>query len=221
MPPSPTRGTERATHAAEPDLGLERLVFFSDAVIAIAITLLVIELHVPEIAPGRAVEELPGRLLELAPQMRSFVISFLVIGLQWFAHHRMFRAIVRYDRRLLWINLLFLLGVAFLPFPTALLGRYGDTQIAVLFYALSVIAVTLMKLWLWWYATSAHRLVERSLSKHAIRRELWRNVDTLIVFPVSIAISFVSPSLAIYSWLLLVPVSWAARRLSASTGWPK
>jgi len=94
---------------------LDRIVFFSDAVFAIAITLLVLDIQVPEI-PERLVDErLPERLLELWPKYLSYVLSFLVILMYWMAHHSTFTAIKRYDRGLIWLNSLFLMCVAFLP----------------------------------------------------------------------------------------------------------
>ena len=96
---------------------LERLVFFSDAVIAIAITLLVVTLAIPE-----ATENVGDALLDRWPQMLSYVLSFLVIGVFWMAHHRIFRYVATIDQRLIWLNLLFLMCVAFIPFPTAVLG---------------------------------------------------------------------------------------------------
>jgi hypothetical protein len=106
-------------------LAFERLVFFSDAVFAIAITLLVIEIRLPEgtaIADGRA---LLAALSSLLPRYLGFLVSFVVVGSFWLSHHRLFRSVRGFDERLLLLDLLFLLFVAFIPFPTAVLGRYG------------------------------------------------------------------------------------------------
>src|SRR5258707_188668 len=101
------------------ELGLERLIFFSDAVIAIAITLLVLDLRLPE-ASG---ESLAAQLGDLSSSFLSFFMSFAVIGLFWEAHHRLFGFIERYDRTLLWLNLAFLFLIASLPFPTSVLAN--------------------------------------------------------------------------------------------------
>jgi uncharacterized membrane protein len=98
----------------------------SDAVFAIAITLLVLDIRVPEIPERLVVEQLPQRLYELRPKYLSYVLSFVVILMYWMAHHSTFRAIRCYDRVLIWLNSLFLMCIAFLPFPTSLLGEYGD-----------------------------------------------------------------------------------------------
>ena len=101
---------------------LDRTVFFSDAVFAIAMTLLVLDIQVPEIPETLVDERLPERPLGLWPRYLSYVLSFVVILMYWMAHHSTFKAIKRYDKLLIWLNSLFLVCIAFLPFPTSLLG---------------------------------------------------------------------------------------------------
>ena len=101
---------------------LDRLIYFSDAVFAIVMTLLVLEIRVPEVPPSLAAAEVPTKVLALGPKFFSYVLSFLVIGIYWIAHHQTFRYVQSYDRRLLWLNLIFLLSISFIPFPTGLLG---------------------------------------------------------------------------------------------------
>jgi len=119
---------QRARRALNPlsvagNLEYDRVLFFSDAVFAIAITLLVVDIRVPDIVTNTAQElsAAKGRII-------SFAISFLVIGLFWMGHHRLFRYIAALDRRLIFINLLFLGTIAFLPYPTALLFAGGTRQ---------------------------------------------------------------------------------------------
>jgi uncharacterized membrane protein len=183
---------------------LDRIVFFSDAVFAIAITLLVLNIQVPEIPQGLVAEELPSRLLDLWPKYLSYVISFLVILSYWMAHHSVFSAIRGYDRRLIWLNSLFLMCVAFLPFPAASLGEYGDQRLVVVIYAATLAITRLLLTALWWYGSSGHRLVDDDLDLSMIRIFRIRGLAIPLVFFISIAISFVSVSAAIYSWLLLV-----------------
>ncbi len=110
--------------AGKTDHALERLVFFSDAVFAIAITLLVIEIHVPEIAYRAPAQAYWEALAHLAPSLVSFGISFFVIGMFWMGHHRAFSLAGRYHGGVLGWNLLLLGLIAFMPFMTALMGRY-------------------------------------------------------------------------------------------------
>jgi TMEM175 potassium channel family protein len=113
------------------NLEYDRVLFFSDAVFAIAITLLVVDIRVPEVVANAG-----HQLYESRSKILSFVISFLVIGLFWIGHHRLFRYITALDRALIFINLIFLGTIAFLPYPTALLFA-GNTKepAAPVFYA--------------------------------------------------------------------------------------
>src|SRR5712675_1560100 len=104
---------------------LERMILFSDAVFAIAITLLVIEIKVPLIDRHVATDALLLNALdELIPKFIGFFISFFIIGLYWTIHHRMFGYVINYTRRLLWLNLIFLLAVVLMPFSTAFYSEY-------------------------------------------------------------------------------------------------
>jgi uncharacterized membrane protein len=122
----------------EPDalLSFERVVFFSDAVFAIVITLLVLELKVPHLTEHTE-PSLRHALVELLPRVAGFVISFLIIGLMWIEHHRIFRYIADYDGGLLWRNLLLLLCVSFVPFPTALFSENFWSRTAFILYTAS------------------------------------------------------------------------------------
>src|SRR5690606_8165786 len=105
----------------------ERLVFFSDAVFAIAITLLVLEIEVPHLHPGASPSEYWEALGELVPSFLAFLLSFMVIGRFWLSHHQIFGRVAHFDVRLVWPNMLYLLAIAFMPFTTAFMaaGRNG------------------------------------------------------------------------------------------------
>ena len=132
-------------HAGEPDPSLERLVFFSDAVIAIAITLLIIEVHVPHLARTASNDEWIAALIALAPNFLSFAISFLVVGAMWSSHHATMGLVARYSRRLVWPNLHLLMSIAFLPFSTALVAVPATSQVPYAFYAVSLLVASLLK----------------------------------------------------------------------------
>ena len=182
---------------------LDRIVFFSDAVFAIAITLLVLDIRVPDIPTNLAAEELPGRLLDLWPKFFSYMLSFLVIISYWMAHHSIFRGIRGYDRGLMWLNSLFLLCIAFLPFPTALLSEYSDQQLVVVIYAGSLAITRLLLSAVWWYASSKPRLVSTDMDPGMIKAFRTRGLAIPLIFLLSIAISFFSVRAAIFSWALL------------------
>jgi uncharacterized membrane protein len=185
------------------DRELDRIVFFSDAVFAIAITLLVLSIEVPQIPENLVAEELPDQLFDLWRNMLSYVISFLVIFSFWTVHHSIFSSIRGYDRGLLWLNGLFLMAVAFLPFPSALLGEYGDQQLVVAIYAGSMAVTRLLLSAVWWYASIGRRLIVSDLDPGLIRAHHVRGVVIPLIFLISIGISFFSVRAAIYSWVLL------------------
>jgi uncharacterized membrane protein len=118
---------------------LDRLIFFSDAIFAIVMTLLILEIRAPDNVPSNvAATEVPSLVWALWPKFFSYVLSFLVIGTYWISHHQIFRYVRSYDRTLLWLNLVFLLSISFIPFPTDLLGEYGELRFSVIFYAASL-----------------------------------------------------------------------------------
>jgi len=203
----------------EKGVGLERVVFFSDAVFAIAITLLVLDIRVPEI-PGALVDErLPEELAALWPKYLSYVLSFVVITMYWMGHHSIFSYIRGYDRTLMWLNALFLMAIAFLPFPTSLLGEYGEHRLAVVVYAGSLAVARLLLTAVWWYASAGRRLVDRGLSERMVRAHLLRGLAMPAVFVLSIGVSFLSLSAAMYTWGLLVAADLLAQRALRRRGW--
>jgi uncharacterized membrane protein len=105
------------------DLALDRLVFFSDAVFAIAVTLLVLDIRVPSLPREVSVADSWAAFADLTPSFFAFALSFLVIGRFWMGHHERFRSLRHFDQRLMWPNMLYLMAIAFMPFATAFLGR--------------------------------------------------------------------------------------------------
>ncbi len=189
-------------HARE----LERILFFSDAVFAIVMTLLVLDIRVPEVSPVMAAAELPELVLELWPKFFSYVLSFVVISTYWIAHHQTFRYIRSYDRTLLWLNLLFLLSITFIPFPTDLLGEYGNLRFSVIVYAVSVGLARLLLAVVWWYAGRGSIRLSDDLDQETATYNFRRSLAVPALFLLSIGISFLSVDAAIASWLLIFVV---------------
>ena len=190
-------------HWLERGSELERTVFFSDAVFAIAITLLALDIQVPHIPAGSEATLLPGALLGLWPKLFSFLLSFWVVGLYWLAHHRTFHYISGYDRSLLLINLLFLMWVVLLPFSTSLLGEYGDQQIAVIIYAVDVSLIGLSLSWVWWHASRDPRLLDTArVDAREFRYNELQTMAVPLIFVLSIGVSFFSVWATQYFWLL-------------------
>ena len=156
-------------HSSKPrqHLSFERMLFFSDAVFAIAITLLVIEIKVPVLPYGASEGDLGIGLLQSLPKIVGFLVSFLLIGQSWIEHHRICGLMNGYDQGFLWNNLLLLLFVAWLPFATAVLSEFYWLRIALYVYALSFAGLGLTKAFLW---------------RHAVRRNLLdKEVDHVLI----------------------------------------
>jgi uncharacterized membrane protein len=190
-------------------LEYDRVLFFSDAVFAIAITLLIVDLQVPDVAHLDAGEHLRDTL----PQIGGFALSFAVIGLFWIAHHGLFRYIKGLDRSLVLLNLLFLGCIAFLPYPTALLSAAGDQPTATIFYAAAIAAAGLAEAAVWLYAIHIRELALPGVSPAVHRWVLLRIIPTPTVFLLSIPVAITRPALAKYLWLLLFVSALVLRRL--------
>ena len=134
-------------------MGKGRFEAFSDGVFAIAITLLVLEFHLPDPRPGIAEGGLPTALLSLWPQYLVYVASFATIGIMWMNHHSLFHGVQRVTYAINLINLALLLLVAFLPFPTEVLARYGPTHTGVAFYGFVLLLCALAYRGLWYVVT--------------------------------------------------------------------
>jgi uncharacterized membrane protein len=202
--------TEAEERRPEAGKDLDRIIFFSDAVFAIAITILVLDIRVPD---GLSPTELPAVVLGLGPRYVSYLISFLVLAVYWQAHHRAFRPIRSYDGTLVWLNFLFLMAIAFLPFPTSLLGEYSGEQLSVVIYAANAAVASLLLISISWYATSRHRLVGPDIDDEEERIRRLQGLAVPVVFLLSIGVSFFSPMAAMYSWLLLSVTDPLVRRL--------
>ncbi|MFI6335529.1 TMEM175 family protein [Streptomyces sp. NPDC050535] len=183
-------------------IGPERLLFFGDAVFAIAITLLALDVTVPE---GLAHAEVGAALRDALPKMGAYLLSFAVIGALWLAQHALFRLVATLDLRLLSLYLALLAVVAALPFPSRLISEYGGTTAATAFYAATIALATGLLA-----AMAARLLAQPSLAvtdtaPGRVKDSLRRSLSTLGVFATSIPVAFASPTAAKYWWLLAVP----------------
>lgn len=192
-------------------LGFDRLVFFSDAVMAIAITLMALEIRLPEIEPTLISVELPGALRALSPRLFVYFLSFTVIGVYWVLHHRLFRLIHNYDGRLLVLNLLYLMFVALVPASTNALGTYPNEAITVQLYAVSVALMGLAQFAGWYYAQNRAGILVEGVSQNLKRYFNLRILVPPTVFLVSLPIADLSPPLAQLSWALMIPMFFALR----------
>jgi uncharacterized membrane protein len=180
---------------------LERMILFSDAVFAIAITILVIEIRVPEIPKELVTEQ---RLLQsldnLIPKFVGFLISFMIIGLYWQVHHRMFGFVVNYTRRTLWLNLFFLLAVVLMPFSTAFYSEYvlRLLKTPIIVYVANICFLGFMNFFLWKHVTNRKLNLTEGVSREEDLIFSFRSIAVPIVFIVTAIIYFFKPVLAAF-----------------------
>jgi uncharacterized membrane protein len=174
---------------------LDRVNAFSDGVFSIAATLLVLSIDVP----NGSNTALPQELRDLERPVFSYFLSFAVVGIFWFHHHRMLGRLRASDTGFATMNLAFLAFVAFLPAPTELLGRYDNETVPVVVYALNVLIIATLSNRLSAYADRNHLTDRPGPGADAPWLARW---STFIAFGVSIPIAFVAPHEATYFWLL-------------------
>lgn len=182
---------------------MDRTSAFSDAVFAIAMTILVLELHVPQVEPAA----LPSALLGLIPGYLAFALSFFVVGMIWLSHHRKFSVIERFDQNLLRLNLLVLFLVGSLSLPTALLAEFGDQTISAIVYACLICAIGMVMALLWVYAWQ-RGLVDSRVDAGVFRRVLVQSLIIPAAFLLSIPVALLAgPTAAEITWALALPAS--------------
>ncbi len=169
-----------------------RVEALSDGVFAIAMTLMIFNIKVPQIPNERVTAELTLRLLDLWPHFLVYAISFVMLGVYWVGHHNQYRHIRRTNRILLWINNALLLCVSLIPFSTGLVGSYPTHQVSVILYATNLVLVGLALFAHWHYAISRRVLVDQNLDPVLIRLASRRILIGPALLALAIAFSFVS-----------------------------
>ena len=201
--------------AAEDEKGgaehrLDRTLAISDGVFAFAITLLVLDLTVPTIA-GATSADLLNALSADYITFFTYALSFLIASIWWNAHHRNFERIRRSNSTLRWLNLLFLLWIALLPFFTKILSHYENLPLGVILYAVDQAAAGIFLTLIWVYASHNYLLIDKSMKEEAIRYATIRNMVAPIFFLASMGIAFVNPIVATVFWVGMFPVMFIIR----------
>lgn len=198
------------SHSSRRALQLERLIFFSDAVFAIAITLLVIEIKVPALHGAEATEaSLVHAVFLLLPKFLGFLVSFFLIGLYWTRHHFLFGFLTDFTPRLMWLNLLFLLSIVLMPFSTGIFGEYSTPQTLhlktpLIIYVLNICFTGLMLYLLWDYVGKpGHGVADPSLDPAVVKAAKRRALVISLVFAAIMPAAFVNAWFARYIPILL------------------
>lgn len=180
---------------------LERLILFSDAVFAIAITLLVIEIKIPELPPDQISDEhLLNKLGHLIPKFVGFLVSFLLIGQYWIVHHRLFGYVTNFNPRLIWMNIFFLLAIALMPFSTGFYSEYAGLPVMtpVLFYSGNIAMLGLVNFFMWRYVGNPRNEISENLSPLLARYSSMRALTVPVIFIIFSIVYIKAPFVAIF-----------------------
>ena len=178
----------------------ERLEAFSDAVIAIIMTLLAIELGAPHVSEDASFSQYAAAMSPLIPKIASFILSFMMIAIHWVSHHYFFQRIKRAPLGLVWLNMLFLLSISFMPFTTAFLGDHPTAQFPVLLYGVNQLAAALTFLSFRIYATKNKIFINKASAKVMGPSH---SLPAIMIFSLSILLSFLNVYLSLACFLLV------------------
>jgi len=185
---------------------LERLILFSDAVFAIAITLLVIEIKIPEIHEKPVTDNaVLHKLAELIPKFVGFLVSFLLIGQYWIVHHRMFSFVINFTDRLIWLNILFLFAIALMPFSTGFYSEFVLKGVVtpVIFYTANIALLGLANFLMWRYLSNQKNNLTENLTPALAK---YFSLRALTVPTILVIFSFVylfNPTIAFFIPMLI------------------
>jgi uncharacterized membrane protein len=200
--------------------GIDRLLALTDGVVAIALTLLVLQLSVPM---SRTIESNPDSARALwhaldvdGSELTSYLVSFVVIAQFWLVHHRVLRAMRGHSEGLAWRNFSFLLALTLMPFTSDLLGRYGSNPLAITFFGINLVAISLSTQWIFLYAAGHDLMVEDRRSAHDELASRIRVVLMLAVVALSLVLAWTYADLSKYVWLLFLVTPTMANRLAAT-----
>ncbi len=204
----------RADDEDMPDI--DRLLALTDGVVAIALTLLVLQLQVPI---THALTKHPDSARALwhalnpdASEITSYLVSFLVIAQFWMVHHRVLRGMRGHSEGLAWRNFGFLLALTLMPFTSDLIGRYGTNPVAITLFALNLVAISLTTQWIFFYAAHHNMIKDGARSASDERTAQVRVAFVLSIVALSVALAWTAPQLAKFVWLLFLVVPYVAER---------
>lgn len=173
-------------------LGKGRIEALSDGIFATVMTVLVLSLSIPTIV-GSSDSAVTTYLLGLGPTILSYVMSFLILAVFWVRHHNIFHFISRIDNPLIWLNMLFLLSVGFVPFSTELIGRFWNTEVSTIVYGANLIASGVCMQGIWLYSVKNKLLVVDGLDEKVMTRINRRLTGGPILYLAAIVVSLIIP----------------------------
>lgn len=204
---------EHKHHPERKEFQIDRLILFTDAVFAIAITLLIIEIKVPELHGNITEENFWVAIGQLIPKFSGFVLSFFIIGLYWFVHHNMFGFVVNYTSKLIWLNIIFLFSIVLMPFSTAVYSEYSTTEEYLklispfAIYVANMCFIGIMNYILLSYIFNPKNgISEHAPSKETIKYSKIRALTIPVIFVLTLLISYFLPGIG-KLFLFTIPIA--------------
>lgn len=198
--------------------GIDRLLALTDGVVAIALTLLVLQLQVPVTKALKANPDSGGALWHAlgvdGAELTSYLVSFLVIAQFWLVHHRVLRSMRGHSEGLAWRNFAFLLTLTLMPFTSDLIGRYGSNPVAITLFGINLVALSLSTQYIYLYAAGHDLMIEGTRSLHDERAARVRVGFVIMIVGLSVALAWTDPQLAKYAWLLFLVAPTASERIT-------
>lgn len=201
--------SDHLQHELKKEFQLERMILFSDAVFAIAITILALEIKVPAIPRHQATDALLLQSLDdMIGKFFGFFVSFFIIGLYWIIHHRMFGYVVDYDRKLLWLNLIFLMAIVLMPFSTGFYSEFAVRLLKVpaIVYVINIVFLGIMNFALWSYVSNPKNKLAEGIDVSEKKYFTYRAIIVPSVFFVMGIIYFFIKNEYIIYIPLIIPV---------------
>ncbi len=187
----------------------------SDGVFAIVLTILVLELKVPH---GLEHKSLGEAIHELRPTFLAWIVSFLITGMYWVAHRDLFARVRTVNRDLVWLNLLFLLPCALIPFAASVLGEYPDESKAIQVYGIVVIVVSVMRLLLYWFIVRHPALLWPGSVSDRSALGLVLGLVPVVIYVIAIAVGYVSPTVSVILFLSVPALYFLAVTIARDRG---
>lgn len=183
-------------------LGKGRMESLTDGIFATVMTILVLTLSVPIVSGTQLAQSLDASLSNLLPDILSYVASFLILAVMWVSHHSVYHYIRSVNRQMLWFNILFLLTVGFVPFSTALLGKYPLEQVAVMIYGINIVAIALSMQGFLSYGLRSGLIIPEGPGSGIVSLIVGRWRLGVVIYSAAIAVSFVSTEVSVAIYVL-------------------
>lgn len=193
-------------------MATKRIETLVDGIFAIAMTLLVLNLVVPEITGPLSEAVIRSSLSTLYPKFSIFVLSFILLAVFWNLHHRAFHYINKADNGLLWLNIIWLLFIVMVPFSQTLIGEYGDFAISHLVYNLNMMGIALFLALSWYYAVNRN-LIDKNIDKTQFSKMGRGYLAFIFIALLAVTLTFIIPGWTSLTYILIIPIEMINHRL--------